>query len=239
MLGQQSQLDMLMEFIEHEAEKSNLSETFINEGEKPQYAQIMIKTDSMAQKPPTYEGMATYLGNRELRFRCPGDQARSQQVEARITISRNIEGDSLLIAHGAVVRTDKISGGYQFTVNVQSIRQHIKPAHRIFAECVATNNVKVWNQWYAPMNHSVDLQGLILRGMDLSLFDLCCANLSNCDLSNCNLSGTNLSGANLDNCKLEGAIVEGADFFAAAIPAKYESLITASGLLEKESIILL
>lgn len=239
MLNEQSQLELLQEFLEHSNGGASISETYISEGESPYPIKVTIINDILSTENPAYEGTADFLGNRELHFTCPGDQARSRHIEATITLGTNIEGNRLLIVSANVIRTIKVSRGYNFIANVTALRQHLKPAHRIFAEFAAAKNPKGWNSWYAPMNHSVDLKNLMLRGMDLSTFDLCCADLSNCNLTNANLSGANLSGANLDNCLLDGAVVEGADFFGVAIPARYESLVEAGGLLEKESIILL
>lgn len=239
MLERESQVEILYEYMLQAQDTSHLADAYIHEHEVPRKTTIKIASDSINKRDAAFEAEALSVADQEFRFRSAGDQPRSQRIEAWITMSKNIEGERLLVVHGVVVKTTKVSGGYEFLANVQSVRRHILPAHRIFAECVAKGDAISWNRWYAPLNQSVDLKRLNLSGTNLAQFDLCAANLFRCDLRNANLSGANLSGANLDECVLDGAVVEGADFFGAALPARYEPLLKASGLLERESVTLI
>lgn len=235
----ESHLDVLLEYLEQAANAQNLNDIYLSPSDQPLKTTIKIAAETLSKRDSVLEAESYYIGNQEYSFRSPGDQARNQKIEAFITTGKSIEGEAMLIVLATVLRTIKVSGGYEFTASMQHLRRHFRPAHRIFAECVSRSDAIAWNTWYGPMQQSVNLQKLNLRGVVLSQFDLCSANLAGSDLRNANLSGTNLSGANLDDCKLDGAVVDGADLFGAALPARYESLINASGLLERESVILL
>lgn len=237
MLETESQIDILIEYLKQAAQPEHLGECHLSESAPPCPAQVRLYSEGQLRREAIFPAEAYLIDKEELRFRCSGDQARSQRIEVAVTTSRNVEGESQLVLLAAVLRTIKVTGGYEFSAGIQRLREHFRPAHRIFAESVAHGDISGWNQWYAAIQQAVDLKRLNLAGLNLSQFDLGSANLTNCDLRNANLSGANLSGANLDGCILDGAVVEGADFFGAAIPRKYESLLKASGLLERESVI--
>ena len=239
MLEKESQIDILLEYLKQAKETNNFSEVLLADTDPACPTTIRLSADINSKRETSCYAETYFIGNQEMRFRCAGDQPRSQRIEAAVTTSRNIDGETQLIVTATVLRTVRDSGGYEFAATLHRIRRHFRNAHRIFAECVARSDVNGWNQWYAPMQQSVDLKRLNLSGLSLAQFDLCAANLQGCDLRNANLSGANLSGANLDGCVLDGVVVEGADFFGAAIPARYESLLKAGGLLERESVTLI
>ncbi len=239
MLEKDSQIEILLECLQQAEDTEKIGVVLLDKGAAACPAQIRLLSDNSGRRESTFPAQVSYIGKQELRFTCPGDQARSQRIEVTVTMTRSVDGESQYVLSATVAKTSRIPGGYEFSATIQRIRKHFHNAHRIFAECVARNDTSGWNQWYAPMTQSVDLKRLNLSGLNLSQFDLGSANLSDCDMRNANLSGANLSGANLDGCILDGAVVDGADFFGAALPAKYESLIKASGLLERESVILL
>lgn len=239
MLEKDSQIDVLLEYLQQAEDTGRLTDVLLPKGTTPCATQIRLLSETASRRETVFPVLTTYIGKQEMHFSSPGDQARSQRIEATVTMSRSVDGESQLVVTALVGKTTRIPGGYEFVCAIQRIRRHFRAAHRVFAECIARSDAAGWNQWYAPMTQSADLKRLNLSGLNLSQFDLGSANLSDCDLRNANLTGANLSGANLDGCILDGAVVDGADFFGAALPAKYESLLKASGLLERESVILL
>lgn len=163
---------------------------------------------------------------------------RGQHLNVRILLRKTEEHETRLTALVNLNKTRRTpDNNYEFTGKVSGVYPQNFSIDRVFANYVAQQDAVGWNQWYTSLAESVSLHNLNFRGMNLAQFDLTCIVFNHCDLSNCNLSGANLSGANLSTAKLEGVNVDSADLFGVTLPKKYEHLLTASGLLEKESVI--
>lgn len=239
MLGEESQVDILIEFLAQAQKPSSIQDLHIVPTGPACPTTLTILNSSRSNRIERFPAQTTMLGEGKVTFITTADIARAQQLTAEVIIGKNVEGESLIYYKTEVMGISRISGGYEYSGALLSARCHIRPAHLIFSQCVMSNDVKTWNNWSASLAHGVSLKGLNLREANLHSYDLCCADLTNCDLRNCNFTGANLSGANLDGSLLEGAVFDGADLFGSAIPVKYENIMQTSGLLEKESIVLI
>ncbi|GHT06046.1 hypothetical protein FACS1894139_11020 [Planctomycetales bacterium] len=211
--------------------------TYIVDGDAPYPATINVlseKTDSVLNK---FAARVTRLMAGEMSIVAGAmDTISLPSIVARILLHKSIEGETLLQVTAQIQRAERVGALGKITAKVKSLYRTFRAVDRIFAEQAAERNPTAWNQWYAEFDEGVTLRGLNCRGVDLSNFDLCAANLIDCNLTNANLSHANLSGADLSRCRLDGVSVDGTDLFGAKMHRRYEPLIDASGLLERESV---
>lgn len=161
------------------------------------------------------------------------------ELDMTMFYEKNRVGEVLYRCTGEIVSSQKVSGGYSLRMEFKSIDKISIPAYRRMIEFAASGDFAGWNRWSSSLKEGALLRDIDLSNMDLKYFDLCCANMEECNFQNADLSYCNLSGANLKGCNLDNVNFTGADLFKVKIPRKYMALLTASGIVEIESVVLI
>ncbi|MBN2711864.1 MAG: pentapeptide repeat-containing protein [Planctomycetes bacterium] len=235
-----SKLDDLIANLESAIEETEQATFSVSEGEPPKKATFRVLSS-------TFSGVAQRAANPAeiyelkdgvLKMRSRADVGRNMPIEVKILAGKDSLGETMHIVQGSVISAVRISGAYEINVSANDMRKMVVPAHRRFLDCIANGDPTGWNRWANDLGDGPVLQGLDLSLSNLSGFDLCCADLTGSNFENANLSGANLAGAILSGCNLDGVKVTGTDFFRARIPRRYMGLLTASGMIEVESVIL-
>ena len=177
--------------------------------------------------------------NDELTMRATqGDLVRLMELEAVVFLGKTGRSQLTRVLRGRLQGRRRVSGGYEFTMKIESQRRVQVTAAQKLHDAIERNDPSIWNRWCADLVDGADLERIDAGNARLAGFDLSFANLADADLSGADLSGAGLGGANLEGANLDGAKMAGADLFRARIPRKYAALVLEAGLVEMESVIL-
>lgn len=230
-------LDRLDEALADAAEAE--FEVSAGEGGRPCTIQVLTEGFGVAsERRKQRRGELQSLQDGEAVMRVKDNLVGGMRVAFTMASGKSAEGELLYRGTGEVQDSRRISGGYRLTIALQELEKSIRPATRRLLECAMTGDFAGWNRWCADLREGASLQELHLAGLTLVNFDLCCADLSGSDLTAADLSNSNLSGADLSGCTLDRVRLTGADLFRVRLPQRYQGLVAAAGVAERESIIL-
>lgn len=211
------------------------------DGTPPRQCTFRINTEafgSLSERKKRRAAELVRLRDGEVELRTRESIVAGYELTITVLFARSGAGEVLLGCDGTVIQSKRIPGCYRLILQLTGLQRQLVPCHRRLLECAASNDFATWNRWSIELQEGAQLRELDLSGMNLSHFDLCCADLSGSNLTAANLSHCNLSGANLSGCVLDMARLAGADLFRVQLPRRYMGLLTAAGLVEIESAIL-
>ena len=201
------------------------------------YRPIVASAQASFDKNPR-SAVAISFENDEMTMRVTqGDLVRQMELETVVFLGKTGRSQLTRVLRGRLLGRRRVSGGYEFTVKIESQRRVQVTAAQKLHDAIERNDPSIWNRWCADLADGVDLERLDAKGVKLAGFDLSFANLAGADLSFADLSGAGLGGANLEGANLEGTKAAGADLFRARLPKKYAALVLEAGLVETESVI--
>ena len=200
------------------------------------YRPIGNVSNSIDRKPKPAD--VIFLDTVKMTLRCNKTVlVRLMSVEVTVVGGKNGRGEVSFIFTGSVTSQKRVRGGYETDIDIKEMRRvQITPGQKL-RESVEKDDATSWNRWCQDIKDPIDLSGINLARSNLSGYDLCCADLTGADFSGCDLSNAILAGADLSNANLEAVKVTGTDFFRVKINRKHATLISASGMPEKESVI--
>ncbi len=232
-------LDELISNLEMLITASDETPIIITSKDRPKratYRPIGNIANTVDRKPKPAD--AVYLNSEILIIRLVKTQlVKLMSVEVTVLVGKNGRGETSVIITGKVDNVKKIRGGYEIDITISETRRvQVTPGQKL-RESVERADVAGWNRWCQDIKDFLDLAGITLADADLTGYDLCCADLSGADLTGADLTGAVLAGANLTETKLDNVKVVGTDFFRARMKRTSATLISLSGMPEKESVI--